>query len=131
SFANRVNNPGYDPFAAGVVIDNRMQILGALNDAGARILMGTDAPQQFSVPGFSLHREIRRMTEAGMTPYEVLRSGSFMVGEYFANEDDFGTISVGKRADMLLVEGNPLADVSNVENLEGVMVRGRWLGGEQ
>lgn len=131
AFRNRVDNPGYDPVAAETVIDSRMQILRALNDAGARILMGTDAPQQFSVPGFSLHREIRRMTEAGMTPYEVLKSGSVSVGEYFANEDDFGTISVGKRADMLLVVGNPLADVSNVENLEGVMVRGRWLPAEQ
>jgi imidazolonepropionase-like amidohydrolase len=127
SFRSRVDNPDYDPLEAAMVIDNRMRILRAHNDRGARILMGTDAPQQFSVPGFSLHREIRRMVEAGMTPYEVIQSGSVNVGAYFANEDNFGTITQGKRADMLLVEGNPLADVANVENLEGVMVRGRWL----
>jgi len=127
SFRQRVEDPNYDPIAAQNVIDNRMRILGALNESGARILMGTDAPQQFSVPGFSLHREIRRMVEAGMSPFEVIESGTANVGEYFANEDDFGTIETGKRADLLLVRGNPLRDVSNVENLDGVVVRGRWL----
>jgi imidazolonepropionase-like amidohydrolase len=89
--------------------------------------MGTDAPQQFSVPGFSLHREMSRMTEAGMSPYEVLVTGTRNVGEYFANEDDFGTIEVGKRADLLLLRANPLDSTANVAQLDGVMVRGQWL----
>jgi imidazolonepropionase-like amidohydrolase len=89
--------------------------------------MGTDAPQQFSVPGFSLHREIRRMTQAGMSPYEVLVTGTRNVGEYFANEDDFGTVAPGKRADLVLLRSNPLEDVGNVDSIEGVMVAGRWL----
>lgn len=104
-----------------------MRVLEALNDGGVRILMGTDAPQQFSVPGFSLHREIVRMIEAGMTPYEVLKAGTFNVGWYFEDKDEFGTIEVGKRADMILVDGNPLEDIRNVARRSGVMVRGRWL----
>ena len=105
----------------------RMRILEALHDGGVRILMGTDAPQQFSVPGFSLHREIRRMTEAGMSPYEVLVTGTRNVGEYFANEDEFGTVAPGQRADLLLLGANPFEDVGHVAEIEGVMVAGRWL----
>ena len=70
-------------------------------------MLGTDSPQVFSVPGFSIHREMERMVEAGMSPYQVIASGTRAVGEYFSNEDDFGTISVGARADLILVEANP------------------------
>jgi imidazolonepropionase-like amidohydrolase len=92
--------------------------------------MGTDAPQQFSVPGFSLHREMKTMEEAGMSRYEVLKSGTWNVGAYFANEDTFGTVEPGARADLLLLEANPLDDLSNVSRRAAVMVRGRWLGEE-
>lgn len=108
------------------VIAARMEILEALHEGGVRILMGTDAPQQFSVPGFSLHREMARMTQAGMTPYEVLVTGTRNVGDYFANEDDFGTIAPGQRADLVLLNADPLADVGNVARRAGVMVRGHW-----
>lgn len=109
------------------VIAARTTILRALHRGGVKILMGTDAPQQFSVPGFSLHRELLRMREAGMSPYEILKSGTVNVGEYFAKQDSFGTIEPGRRADLVLVDANPLADVANVARISGVMVRGRWL----
>ena len=95
-----------DRAAALRVIDARMQVLSALHESGARILMGTDAPQVFSVPGFSLHRELERMVDAGMSPYAILESGSKNVGEYFANEDEFGTIAVGQRAAVLLADAD-------------------------
>jgi imidazolonepropionase-like amidohydrolase len=123
----RLAEPDFDPAESRRLIAARMRILEALHDGGVRILMGTDAPQQFSVPGFSLHREVRRMTEAGMSPYEVLVSGTRNVGEYFADEDDFGTVAAGKRADLVLLGANPLEDVGNIDSIEGVMVAGRWL----
>ena len=123
----RLAQPDFDLAESRRLIAARLRILEALHDGGVRILMGTDAPQQFSVPGFSLHREIRRMTQAGMSPYEVLVSGTRNVGEYFANEDDFGTVAPGKRADLVLLRANPLDDVGNVDSIEGVMVAGRWL----
>jgi imidazolonepropionase-like amidohydrolase len=123
----RLSDPEYDAAESRRAIAARMRILEALHDGGVRVLMGTDAPQQFSVPGFSLHREMSRMTEAGMSPYEVLVTGTRNVGEYFANEDDFGTIEVGKRADLLLLRANPLDSTANVAQLDGVMVRGQWL----
>ena len=118
--------PASDRAAAEQLIANRMQILKALHDGGVGILLGTDAPQVFSVPGFSIHREMERMVAAGMTPYQVIVTGTRNVGEYFQNEDDFGTIEVGKRADFILVDQNPLEDVDNIAGRAGVMVMGRW-----
>ena len=90
-------------------------------------MFGTDAPQQFSVPGFSVQREIALMLQSGLTSYDILRSGTKNVGDYFKHKDNFGTVAVGQRADMILVDGNPLEDVANIAKRSGVMVRGRWL----
>ena len=109
------------------IIANRVTILRALHRGGVKILMGTDAPQQFSVPGFSLHRELLRMRDAGMSNYEILKSGTVNVGQYFAASDSFGTIEKGKRADLVLLAANPLDDIANVAKIDGVMVRGKWL----
>jgi imidazolonepropionase-like amidohydrolase len=125
AYANRQGQ--VPPQAAKNVIENRKRVLRALHEGGVKILMGTDAPQQFSIPGFSLHRELTRMRDAGMSPYEILKSGTKNVGEYFANEDSFGTIEKGKRADLILLAANPLDDIQNVSRIDGVMVRGRWL----
>ena len=124
------SNPNYDPAAREKLIAWRMRVLGALHEAGARILMGTDAPQVFSVPGYSLHRELVRMVEAGMDPLAILVSGTVNVGEHFANEDTFGTVTPGARADLLLINDNPLEDVGHLSDVAGVMVRGRWLSRE-
>ena len=105
---------------------NRDILLKTLSDAGVGILMGTDSPQLFSVPGFSIHREMQAMADAGMTPYEILRSGTANVGTYFQRYDAFGTIGVGRRADLILLDSNPLIDVANVADRAGVMVRGQW-----
>jgi hypothetical protein len=113
--------------AARQLIENRMRLLKALSDGGVRILMGTDAPQQFSVPGFSIHEELNRMVEAGLSPYEVLKSGTANVGTYFEVHDQFGLIQEGHRADLLLLNGNPLDDISQTNQRAGVMVRGNWL----
>jgi imidazolonepropionase-like amidohydrolase len=123
----RLSSPQFNATTAQRVIDNRMRILRALHEGGVRILMGTDAPQQFSVPGFSLHREFDRMAAAGMSPYDILKSGTSNVGEYFANEDRFGTIAPGQRADLLLLDANPLESARNLSRISGVMWRGNWL----
>ena len=127
AYRNRQASAQFDRAQVRRIAENRLVVLKALSDGGVRILMGTDAPQQFSVPGFSLHRELRRMREAGMTPEQILLSGTRNVGEYFKNADRFGTVAAGQRADLLLVDANPLADLANLSRRSGVMVRGRWL----
>ena len=123
-------NPNFDVETARAFAENRRRLLKRLNDAGVTILMGTDSPQMFSVPGFSIHREMQYMQDAGLSPYEVLKSGTKSVGEYFRNNDAFGTVGVGRRADFILTNSNPLDDVANVADRAGVMVRGRWLSEE-
>jgi imidazolonepropionase-like amidohydrolase len=104
-----------------------MQLLRAMNQGGVQILFGTDSPQQFSVPGFSIYREMQRMLQAGMTPAEILRTATANAGEYFKDKDTFGMVAPGHRADLVLLKANPLEDIANVSQQAGVMVRGRWL----
>jgi imidazolonepropionase-like amidohydrolase len=127
SLEKRLNDPQFNPVEAKQYVDNRLRILSTLHAAGVGILLGSDAPQQFNVPGFSIHREMKRMTDAGMTPYDIIKSGTLNVGRYFKAQDDFGTIAVGQRADLILLDLNPLEDVAHVQRQAGVMVRGRWL----
>lgn len=99
----------------------------AFRDAGVRLLAGTDAMNPSVVPGFSLHDELRDLVAAGLTPYEALRAATANAAEFLKAEKEFGTIAVGRRADLILVEGNPLDNVTSASRRTGVMMRGRWL----
>jgi imidazolonepropionase-like amidohydrolase len=127
SHRRRTSGAGFDRVAARHRIENRMRLLRAMNEAGIKILFGTDAPQQFSVPGFSIYREMQRMQQAGMSAQQILHSATAAAGEYFKDKDQFGTIAVGQRADLVLLKANPLDDIAHVSQQAGVMVRGRWL----
>lgn len=105
----------------------RMRVVKALHDAGVGILLGTDPANPFILWGFATHKELAHLVRAGLTPYQALATGTRNAAEYLGALDEFGTVEVGKRADLLLVEGNPLADVANARRLAGVMLRGRWL----
>jgi cytosine/adenosine deaminase-related metal-dependent hydrolase len=108
----------------------RRALLEALADAGALILMGTDSPQMFNVPGFALHHELQLMHRAGLTPFQVLKTGTVNVGRYtrevLGKPGNFGTIAAGQRADLVLLDANPLIDLANITKRSGVMARGRW-----
>jgi hypothetical protein len=105
----------------------QQRIVKALHDHGVTILFGTDSPHVFNVPGFSIHREMRLMREAGLTPFEILKSATKTPGDHFRDKDRFGTIEVDARADLVLLKGNPLDDLEHLSKRAGVMVRGRWL----
>ena len=109
------------------VVALRRKLIKALYDGGAPLLLGVDSPQIFSVPGFSIHREMRVMVEAGLTPYEALVTGTRNIAIHFGTGEETGTVAVGKRADLILLESNPLADIGNVAQRAGVMVNGQWL----
>jgi imidazolonepropionase-like amidohydrolase len=108
----------------------RRRLVKALHDGGVKFLLGSDAPQVWNVPGFSIHREMRQMAAAGLTPYQILVSGTRHVGEYFGAAREFGTIEAGKRADLILLDGDPLSDIGNASTISGVMLRGLWIDAE-
>jgi imidazolonepropionase-like amidohydrolase len=116
-------------------LDLRLRILKALADAGVSIMMGTDSPQMFNVPGFALHREIAVMSRAGMTNQQILESGTVTVGRYVREhlgiDHDFGTVAASQRADLVLLASNPLNDLENLMDRVGVMVRGRWVSRDE
>jgi hypothetical protein len=106
------------------------KLVKGLRDAGVRLLAGTDTPVPSVVPGFSLHDELHELVSAGLTPYEALRTATANPAE-FLRTDKFGIVSVGKSADLILVDENPLKDVSNASRRTGVMSRGRWYGEDE
>jgi imidazolonepropionase-like amidohydrolase len=126
---------GLTPENTAKFIALRSQALKALADAEAPLLMGTDSPQLFMVPGFALHRELGIVAAAGLTPAQIYASGSRNVARYVAEhlkqDGRFGTVAVGNRADLVLLDANPLASVANLTTRAGVMVRGRWVSREE
>jgi tetratricopeptide (TPR) repeat protein len=98
----------------------------AFRQAGVGIMVGTDAMNMGVVPGFSVREELRNLSEINFTPFEALRAATRNPAE-FLQPGEFGTISVGRRADLILLDGNPLEDVSRASRPAGAMARGRWL----
>jgi imidazolonepropionase-like amidohydrolase len=91
-------------------------------------MAGTDALGfPFGIPGTSLHKELRLLEESGFTHFEVLQAATTVPSKFIGEEKEFGTIAPGMRADLLLVEGNPLEDLAYLVRPLGVMVRGIWL----
>lgn len=107
-----------------VLTDVRYQLVKALQDGGAGLLLSTDMPE---AAGFAVHRELELLVLAGLTPYQALVTGTSNVARYLGTEDSTGTVAVGKRADLVMLEGNPLQDIRNTSGPAGVMVGGRWL----
>tara|TARA_R110000751_G_scaffold2483_6_gene13504 strand:+ start:2666 stop:4042 length:1377 start_codon:yes stop_codon:yes gene_type:complete len=108
----------------------RRQLILKLQENGHGMLLGSDAPQLFNVPGFSIHHEVDGMLEAGLTPLEILQSGTINPAIYFGMEDTFGSIKEGLDADLVLLNSNPLLDITALKQISGVMVRGKWLSKE-
>lgn len=114
----------FNPEVAALAIEIRRKLILELHRAGAGLLLGSDSPQVFNVPGFSIHRELDVLVDAGLTPYEALRTGTVAVGEFF--NSNTGSVAVGRAADLVLLNANPLVDIRNSRRIHGVMVRGQW-----
>jgi imidazolonepropionase-like amidohydrolase len=108
---------------------NRGRVVKALHDGGAQLLIGTDSGIDIVAPGSSLHDELAQFAVAGLSPYEVLRIATVDAAEFLGDSNEFGTIAVGRRADLLLVDSDPLDDVAALQGLRGVVLRGAWRPG--
>jgi hypothetical protein len=104
------------------------EVVAALHREGVPVMAGTDAMGvPMVIPGRSLQQELVLLTRSGFSPYEALRAATVAPAQFLGKEQDFGTIAKGRRADLLLVDGNPLENVAVLSRPAGVMVRGRWL----
>jgi imidazolonepropionase-like amidohydrolase len=103
------------------------KLLKALQDAGVPLMAGTDASDVGPVAGFGIHDELQEFVNDGLTPFQALQTATVNPAKYFRRSQESGTIEAGKRADLVLLEQNPLADISNTRKISGVAVRGRWL----
>ena len=115
---------GFDSAVAKRATELRRTLIKALHDAGAGLLLGSDAPQVFNVPGFSLHDELEYLVAAGLTPFEALATGTTAAAEFL--QTNTGSVVVGREADLVLLDSNPLIDISNTRRIHGVMLRGTW-----
>ena len=106
----------------------RRRLIKSLYEAGVPFLLGSDAPQLWNVPGFAAHRELAALVAAGLTPYQALRTGTVDVAKFMAEEGRAGVVRVGARADLILLEANPLESIDNSLRINGVVVNGRWIG---
>lgn len=123
---NLMANPQYDAAKIENFIKLRRKLILECQKNGVGLLLGCDAPQIFNVPGFSTHNELKYLVDAGLTPYQALRTGTVNIGKYL-NLPDVGVVKQGAVADLVLIDGNPLTDVTNTKKISGVMLRGQWL----
>ena len=124
SKAEMLAESGFDPLVAARAIELRRRLILELHKAGAGLLLGSDSPQVFNVPGFATHRELDVLVAAGLTPYEALRTGTTAVAEFLGSNT--GIVAVGREADLMLLNANPLADIRHSHRIHGVMLRGTW-----
>jgi imidazolonepropionase-like amidohydrolase len=126
-----LRDPQYDPDVVARAIELRRKIILALQQSGAGLLLGSDAPQVFNVPGFSIHRELALLVESGLSPFEALQTGTVYPATFLDIENRIGTVQAGLDADLILLDGNPLEDISNSRRVHGVMLQGRWLSRQE
>lgn len=106
--------------------DSYVRVVGEMRRAGVPILAGTDVLNPFCFPGFSLHDELALLAGAGLTPMEALQASTRSAADYLGILDSFGTVEKGKTADLVVLEANPLDDITNTRKIAGVMLSGRY-----
>jgi len=102
----------------------QLSLMGRLANKGVKIIAGTDYPNPYCFPGFSLHDELELMVEGGMTSLQALQAATLNAAIFQNKEDEFGSIEGGKLASMVLLKANPLKDINNTREIEAVILRG-------
>jgi imidazolonepropionase-like amidohydrolase len=105
--------------------DFALQLTGAMAKAGVPILAGTDTGDPWTVPGVELHKELGLLVKAGLTPAQALRAATMEPARLMHREREFGEVKAGFEADLVVLGGDPLADIANTRRIEEVVVRGR------
>jgi len=111
--------------------DLRLKIVGAMHRAGVGLLAGADAPNPYVFPGFSLHEELELLVQAGLSPLAALQTATINPAKFLGIEKEIGTIEKGKLADLVLLDADPLANITNTRQINAVIANGRYFSREQ
>jgi amidohydrolase family protein len=106
-------------------MQRQFDLVGAMHQAGVGVLAGTDSVPGVA-PGFALHRELRLLVEAGLTPLQALQAATLSPARFFGKEKEMGQVEVGKQADLVLLDADPTADIRNLDKIAGVVAAGRY-----
>lgn len=104
----------------------KFDITREMHKAGVRLLAGTDTPNPYCYPGFSLHDELKWMVESGLTPLEALQTATLNPAEFLGRTQNMGTVATGKIADLVLLNANPLEDIAHTTDIQAVILNGRY-----
>jgi tetratricopeptide (TPR) repeat protein len=131
--ANRYKN-GFQPESYPSIrmsLAFQRKLVKELEKAGVPLLCGTDASNVGPVAGFGIHAELQELVNDGLIPFQALQTATVNAARYFDRTAEFGTIEERKRADLVLLDGNPLADITKTRAIAGVVVNGRWIARNQ
>jgi len=108
-----------------------LHLVGLMHEAGVPFGAGTDTPIAFAAPGYSLHSELEMLVRAGLSPMEALEAATVRPAEFFGRSAEMGTVEEGRLADLVLLAGNPLDDITNTRTVEAVVSKGKLLTREE
>lgn len=120
----RLNQVSFEQRAKWVAIKDKL--IKAIYDAGGKIMTGSDTPEFLWLYGFSLHRELLAIRDAGLSNYAALEAATKNPSLFFGTLERVGTIEKGRRADLILLDANPLEDIANTQKRSGVMLKGKY-----
>ncbi|HUQ67489.1 MAG TPA: amidohydrolase family protein [Flavitalea sp.] len=125
---NKLNSdPRYEREKIMDYVKLRRKLIYECNRNGVGLLLGSDAPQIFNVPGMSAHHELQYLVDAGLTPYEALKTATLNVGVFYNKRSEMGVIKEGANSDVVLLNANPLENISNTQKIEGVLIGNSWI----
>ena len=109
------------------LFDHNIEIVKAMHAAGVPLLAGTDTPNPYTYPGFSLPEELQLLVSAGLSPMEALQTATIRAAAFLGVENRLGSVEEGKIANLLLLDANPLDDIQNLKRVHAVILRGNFL----
>lgn len=108
------------------IYERGLELTGRAHAAGVKIMTGTDVGDMMVYPGFSLHDEMDRLVQAGLSPLDVLRAATIVPAGFYKADHMYGSIAVGKKADFIILNANPLADIANTKTIKALLYQGRY-----
>jgi hypothetical protein len=115
-----------DPGASKDQVERVYRLVTLTKETQVEVLAGTDTGDPYTIPGATLHDELEQLVAAGLTPREALEAATIAPARFLGWDQDMGTVEVSKVADLVLLNGNPLADINNTRKIAGVFARGKY-----